>query len=45
VRDDGMISIARSFRRGEWHAYLDKAGVQARISWHTAFRLCVSRLK
>ena len=45
IRSDGMISIARSFRRREWQAYLDKAGVQAKISWHMAFRFCVSRVK
>jgi 2-polyprenyl-3-methyl-5-hydroxy-6-metoxy-1,4-benzoquinol methylase len=45
IRDDGLISIARSFRRREWHAYLDKAGVPGKISWHMAFRFCVSRMK
>jgi 2-polyprenyl-3-methyl-5-hydroxy-6-metoxy-1,4-benzoquinol methylase len=45
VRSDGMISIARSFRRKEWQAYLDKTGLPAKISWHTAFRFCVSRIK
>jgi SAM-dependent methyltransferase len=44
VRSDGRISIARSFRRGEWQAYLNIAGLEAEISWHTAFRLCVSRI-
>ena len=42
---DGAISIARSFRRKVWQQYLDKAGLQAKISWHLAFRLCVSRVK
>jgi hypothetical protein len=42
VRSDGMISIARSFRRGEWQAYLNIAGVQAEVSSHIGFRLCVS---
>jgi 2-polyprenyl-3-methyl-5-hydroxy-6-metoxy-1,4-benzoquinol methylase len=45
VRDDGTISIARSFRRKEWRAYLEKVRLRADISWHMAFRLCVSRLK
>ena len=36
IRSDGMISIARSFRRREW---------QAKVSWHMAFRFCVSRMK
>ncbi len=44
VREDGALSIARSFRRAEWQAYLEKAGLQADVSWHMAFRLCVSRL-
>ena len=42
VRSDGTISIARSFRRGEWQAYLNIAGVQAEVSSHIGFRLCVS---
>jgi 2-polyprenyl-3-methyl-5-hydroxy-6-metoxy-1,4-benzoquinol methylase len=45
VRSDGLISIARSFRRREWQAYLDEAGLRAKISWHPAFRLCVSPIK
>ncbi|MFY2859042.1 methyltransferase domain-containing protein [Mycobacterium sp. THU-M104] len=40
VRSDGRISISRSFRRADWQAYLDKAAVQAEISWY-ALRLCV----
>ena len=45
VRLDGTVSIARSFRRAEWQALLDRAGVDAGIRWHVPFRLCVSRLK
>jgi 2-polyprenyl-3-methyl-5-hydroxy-6-metoxy-1,4-benzoquinol methylase len=45
VSSDGTISIARSFRRREWQAFLRKAGLHADISWHMAFRLCVSRIK
>jgi 2-polyprenyl-3-methyl-5-hydroxy-6-metoxy-1,4-benzoquinol methylase len=45
VSSDGTISIARSFRRTEWQRFLDEAGLQAEISWHMAFRLCVSRIK
>lgn len=44
VRSDGTLSIARSFRRADWQAYLDKAGVKAKISWF-AFRFCVSDVK
>jgi 2-polyprenyl-3-methyl-5-hydroxy-6-metoxy-1,4-benzoquinol methylase len=45
VREDGQISIARSFVRSEWEALLRAAGIsaqQARITWHIPFRLCVS---
>jgi 2-polyprenyl-3-methyl-5-hydroxy-6-metoxy-1,4-benzoquinol methylase len=45
VSSDGTISIARSFRREEWNALLQKAGLEAEISWHMAFRFCVSRIK
>jgi 2-polyprenyl-3-methyl-5-hydroxy-6-metoxy-1,4-benzoquinol methylase len=45
VGSDGTISIARSFRREEWEALLGKADLHADISWHMAFRLCVSRIK
>jgi 2-polyprenyl-3-methyl-5-hydroxy-6-metoxy-1,4-benzoquinol methylase len=41
IRGDGMISIARSFRRNDWESYLAKAAVQADVSWHM-FRYCVS---
>lgn len=43
VRSDGIISVARSFRRSDWQAYLEKANLQATISWY-AFRFCVSRI-
>jgi 2-polyprenyl-3-methyl-5-hydroxy-6-metoxy-1,4-benzoquinol methylase len=42
LRCDGTLSIARSFRRKDWESYLDKAAVQADVSWHL-FRYCVSR--
>jgi 2-polyprenyl-3-methyl-5-hydroxy-6-metoxy-1,4-benzoquinol methylase len=50
VRDDGTISIARSFRRRDWEALLTMAGVQgpgapAEIRWRFPFRYTVSRLK
>jgi 2-polyprenyl-3-methyl-5-hydroxy-6-metoxy-1,4-benzoquinol methylase len=45
VSADGTISIARSFRRREWQALIGEAGLQAEISWHMAFRLCVGRIK
>lgn len=45
VRIDGTISIARGFRRAEWQALLDRAGLPATIRWHMMFRLCVGRRK
>lgn len=45
VRHDGMVSIARGFRRSEWQALLAQARVPANISWHLPFRHGVSRLK
>jgi 2-polyprenyl-3-methyl-5-hydroxy-6-metoxy-1,4-benzoquinol methylase len=47
VREDGQLSIARSFRRAEWTEILAKAGVStdvATIARHFPFRLCVERL-
>lgn len=44
VRQDGQISIARSFRPAEWRNLLRQAGIpDATIRWHVPFRLCVSR--
>ena len=43
VREDGMLSVARSFRREDWVRLLAEAGVEAEISWHVPFRICVSR--
>jgi SAM-dependent methyltransferase len=48
VREDGTLSIARSFRPAEWRAILDEAGVPpaaARIFRSFPFRLCVERLR
>lgn len=48
VREDGRLSIARSFRKADWEAYLREAGVppgEARIVRRFASRLCVERLK
>ena len=45
VRRDGMISVARGFRRADWHRLLAEAGVPAEIRWHPGFRWSVSRLK
>jgi len=46
VREDGQLSIARSFRPDEWRAILADAGVPegaARIVRRFPFRLCVER--
>jgi 2-polyprenyl-3-methyl-5-hydroxy-6-metoxy-1,4-benzoquinol methylase len=45
VRHDGMVSIARSFRKSEWQNLLSQAGTPAQISWHLPFRHGVARLK
>jgi 2-polyprenyl-3-methyl-5-hydroxy-6-metoxy-1,4-benzoquinol methylase len=48
VREDGQLSIARSFRPDEWKTALQQAGIaadQVRIVRRLAFRLCVERLR
>ena len=48
VREDGRLSIARSFRKAEWEAYLREAGIpvsEVRIVRRFASRLCVERVK
>ena len=48
VREDGQLSIARSFRPGEWRAILAAAGLPegaARVVRRFPFRLCVERLR
>lgn len=48
VREDGTLSIARSFRPAEWDAILGDAGVPAgaaKIVRRFPFRLCVERLR
>nr|WP_294528757.1 methyltransferase domain-containing protein [uncultured Rhodopila sp.] len=45
IREDGQISVARSFVRADWESYLHKAGItpeQAEITWYFPFRLCVA---
>ena len=44
IREDGRISIARSFIRKEWEAYLRQTAIppdEADIVWYFPFRLCV----
>jgi 2-polyprenyl-3-methyl-5-hydroxy-6-metoxy-1,4-benzoquinol methylase len=48
VREDGQLSIARSFRPAEWRALLAEAGIApgaARIVRRFPFRLCVERIR
>ncbi|HVG03410.1 MAG TPA: methyltransferase domain-containing protein [Burkholderiaceae bacterium] len=45
VRDDGTVSIARSFHIAEWHEILRQAKVRADVRWHIPFRLGVGRVK
>lgn len=46
VRQDGTLSIARSYRPREWTAILGEAGVgQARVYRTFPFRLCVARCR
>ena len=47
VRQDGRLSIARSFRPADWHSILAGAGVTdgVRVRRYFPFRLCVERLR
>jgi SAM-dependent methyltransferase len=45
VRLDGTLSIARSYRPGEWPPILAEAGVDARVYRAFPFRLCVEHLR
>jgi len=45
VRQDGQISIARSFKKSEWLHLLAEAGISANVQWSLPFRYCVSRVK
>lgn len=47
VRHDGPLSIARAFRRPDWQALLEQAGVAdaAQVRWRFPFRYCVERRK
>ena len=48
VREDGQLSIARSFRPDDWRALLPEAGLSVddvRIVRRFAFRLCVERVR
>ncbi len=46
VKHDGTLSVARSYRHGEWAELLAKAGIdQATVTRYFPFRLCVERLR
>ncbi len=47
VREDGRLSIARSFVPADWRAMLARAGLTgvARVERRFPFRLCVSRIR
>jgi 2-polyprenyl-3-methyl-5-hydroxy-6-metoxy-1,4-benzoquinol methylase len=47
VRQDGQLSIARSFRPGEWRPVLTQAGLGSEVTVHRRFpfRLCIERLR
>ncbi|MEC3910852.1 methyltransferase domain-containing protein [Sphingobium sp. CR2-8] len=46
VRQDGTLSIARSYRRDEWRPLLDEAAIMgARVFRAFPFRLCVERCR
>ena len=48
VRQDGQLSIARSFRPAEWREILSQAGIElntAKVVRRFPFRLCVERLR
>lgn len=45
VREDGTLSIARSYRPAEWPPILREAGVDARTYRAFPFRLCVERIR
>ncbi|HEX8224711.1 MAG TPA: methyltransferase domain-containing protein [Allosphingosinicella sp.] len=47
VREDGRLSIARSFRREDWRAILADAGTAegVKVRRYFPFRLCVERLR
>lgn len=47
VREDGQLSVARSFRAAEWHDLLRQAGLDgvAQVVRRFSFRLCVERIR
>ena len=48
VRHDGMLSVARSFRRADWARLIAAAGLDpatVTVEWKLPFRLCVGRIR
>lgn len=48
VRQDGAISVSRSFTRADWQALIARAGLNpatVRLRWHLPFRWCLARLR
>ena len=45
VREDGTLSIARSYRPHEWPPILAEAGVSGRVYRAFPFRLCVEKIR
>ena len=48
IRHDGMLSVARSFRRADWDRLIDKAGLNrsdTTVEWKLPFRLCVGQIR
>jgi SAM-dependent methyltransferase len=47
VREDGQLSVARSFRADEWRVMLDNAGIgeEGRIFRAFPFKLCVEHIR
>jgi SAM-dependent methyltransferase len=46
VKHDGQLSIARSYRPGEWPPILKEAGIEgATVARFFPFRLCVSKIR
>lgn len=48
IRHDGMLSVARSFRRADWQRLIGQAGLDpigVSVEWKLPFRLCVGRIR
>ncbi len=48
IRHDGMLSVARSFRRADWFRLIEKSGLEGSkitVEWKLPFRLCVGHIR